>query len=127
MYQRIKNRLDAKFLLKEMREQGKDVFVGDRILELAGTLDGAYGATRRAHDMGGYILYFPDAQAYEDTAVDIWEFYNLEPTMYEYAEYIGESEYNETQWIEKLFLLSSDDSLVLIYPQEPSFRKARGK
>lgn len=117
MYQRIKNRLDAKFLLEEMRAQGKNVFVGERIMELTGILDDAYGAKRKAHDMGGYILYFPDAQTYEDTVVDVWEFYNIEPTMYEYMEYIGESESNNIQWVEKLFLLSSDDSLVLIYPQ----------
>ena len=118
MYQRIKNRLDAKILLEEMRMQGKNVFVGDRILELVGVLDDTYGAKRGAYDMGGYILYFPDAQTYENTAVDIWDFYNIEPRMYEYMEYIGESEFSDIQWIEKLFLLSSDDSLVLIYPQE---------
>ncbi len=122
MYQRIKNRLDAKFLLADMREQGKDVFVGDRILELAGVLDDAYGGNRKAHDMGGYILYFPDAQTYENTVVDIWEFYNIEPTLYEYMEYIGESESNDIHWVEKLFLLSSDDSLVLVYPQEAGQR-----
>lgn len=124
MYQRIKNRLDAKFLLADMREQGKDVFVGDRILELAGVLDDAYGGNRKAHDMGGYILYFPDAQTYEDTVVDIWEFYNIEPTLYEYMEYIGESESSDIQWVEKLFLLSSDDSLVLVYPQESCLKEA---
>ena len=122
MYQRIKNRLDAKFLLEEMRAQGNHVFVGERILELAGVLDDSYGADRKACDMGGYILYFPDAQTYEDTVVDIWEFYNIEPTLYEYMEYIGESESNDTQWVEKLFLLSSDDSLVLVYPQKAGQR-----
>lgn len=122
MYQRIKNRLDAKFLLEEMRSQEKNVFVGDRILELAGILDDAYGAQRKVYDMGGYILYFPDTQTYEDTIVDIWEFYNIEPTMYEYMEYVGESEFSNIKWIEKLFLLSSDDCLVLIYPQETDKR-----
>lgn len=122
MYQRIKNRLDAKFLLADMRAQDKNVFVGDRILELAGVLDDAYGGNRKAHDMGGYILYFPDTQTYEDTVVDIWEFYNIEPTLYEYMEYIGESESSDIQWVEKLFLLSSDDSLVLVYPQEAGQR-----
>lgn len=124
MYQRIKNRLDAKFLLADMRAQDKNVFVGDRILELAGVLDDAYGGNRKAHDMGGYILYFPDAQTYEDTVVDIWEFYNIEPTLYEYMEYIGESESSNIQWVEKLFLLSSDDSLVLVYPQESCLKEA---
>ncbi len=122
MYQRIKNRLDAGFLLEEMRIQGKDAFVGERIVELAGVLDDAYGAGRKANDMGGYILYFPDAQTYEDTVVDVWEFYHIEPTMYEYMECIGESASGNIQWIEKLFLLSSDDSLVLVYPQEAGKR-----
>ncbi|MCM1224893.1 MAG: hypothetical protein NC548_61635 [Lachnospiraceae bacterium] len=118
MYQRIKNRLDAGFLLGEMKAEGKNVFVGERIMELTGVLDDSYGADRKAHDMGGYILYFPDAKSYEDAIVDIWEFYHIEPTLYEYAEYIGGSGENGIQWIEKLFLLSSDDSLVLVYPQE---------
>ena len=118
MYQRIKNRLDAKLLLKEMREQGKNIYVGDRILELAGVLDDSYGAERKSNDMGGYILYFPDIQTYENTIAEIWKFYHIEPTMYEYKEHIGEREFLHVQWIEKLFLLSSDDSLVLVYPQE---------
>lgn len=123
MYYRIKNRLDAKFLLEDMRETGENVFVADRIMELVGILDDAYGAGRKAHDMGGYILFFPDADTYERTAVDIWEFYNLEPRGFEYMECIGESEFNDIQWVEKLFLLSSDDSLVLVYPQESQIKE----
>lgn len=117
MYYRIKNRLDAKFLLDDMRESGKNVFVADRIMELAGIIDDAYGAGRKAYDMGGYVLFFPDVDTYEKTIVDIWEFYNIEPREFEYAEYIGESEFSGIQWVEKLFQMSSDDSLVLVYPQ----------
>lgn len=117
MYYRIKNRLDAKFLLEDMRESEKDVLIAGRIMELAGMIDDAYGAGRKAHDMGGYILYFPDTETYERTIVDIWEFYHIEPRQFEYAEYIGETEPSDIQWVEKLFQLSSDDSLVLVYPQ----------
>lgn len=117
MYYRIKNRLDAKFLLDDMRESGKNVSVADRIMELAGIIDDAYGAGRKAYDMGGYVMFFPDVDTYEKTIVDIWEFYNIEPREFEYAEYIGEPEFSGIQWVEKLFQLSSDDSLVLVYPQ----------
>lgn len=117
MYYRIKNRLDAKFLLDDMREIGKDVFIADRIMELAGIIDDAYGAGRKAYDMGGYVLFFPDVATYEKTIVDIWEFYHIEPRQFEYAQYIGETELSDLQWVEKLFQLSSDDSLVLVYPQ----------
>lgn len=117
MYYRIKNRLDAKFLLEDMRKSEKDVLIAGRIMELAGMIDDAYGAGRKAHDMGGYILYFPDTETYERTIVDIWEFYHIEPRQFEYAEYIGETELSDIQWVEKLFQLSSDDSLVLVYPQ----------
>ena len=64
-----------------------------------------------------YVLFFPDEDSYEKAIVDIWDFYNIEPTLYEYAEFVGDSETDEVQWIEKLFLLGSDDSLLLIYPQ----------
>lgn len=118
MYQRIKNRLDARLLLKEMKAKRKNIFVGERILELAGILDEAYGEERKSKDMGGYILYFPDTQTYKDNVEEIWKFYNIQPNLYEYRECIGERELCSIQWIEKLFLLSSDDSLVMIYPQE---------
>ena len=118
MYQRIKNRRDAKVLLNEMITQEKNMEVGERILELVGVLDDAYGTGRTSKDMGGYILYFPDIESYENSIEDIEEFYNIEPEMYEYMERVGENKSESIQWIEKLFLLSSDDSLVLIYPQE---------
>ncbi len=43
--------------------------------------------------------------------------YHIEPKQFEYAEYIGETEFCDIQRVEKLFQLSSDDSLVLVYPQ----------
>jgi hypothetical protein len=118
MYYRIQNRLDARLLLADMRKRGQDVPIGDRILELAGTLDDAYGKDRKSTGMGGYILYFPDSETYENTIVEVWDFYHIEPREFEYQEYIGDTELNDVKWIEKLFLLSSDDSLVLVYPQK---------
>ena len=118
MYYRIKHRFEAKLLLEEQRKKNEYVFVADRILEIIGVLDDAYGTGRGAYSMGGYVLFFPTVKLYEDCIVDVWDFYKIEPTLYEYAEYIGDSETEDVQWIEKLFLLSSDDSLMLIYPQE---------
>ena len=66
---------------------------------------------------GGYVLFFPNEESYEKAIVDIWDFYNIEPTQYEYADFVGDTEMDEVQWIEKLFLLGSDDSLLLIYPR----------
>ena len=123
MYYRIKHRFEAKLLLDEMRETGKDVFVGDRILEEIAVLDDSYNdiekrGGRNRWDYGGYILFFPDVQSYEKGVVELWDFYNINPTEYEYADYLGDSVTADQKWIEKLFLLGSDDSLLLIYPQE---------
>ena len=122
MYYRIKHRFEAKLLLDEMRENGNCVFVGDRILEQAGVLDDSYNDSgkrggRNRWDYGGYVLFFPNEESYEKAIVDIWDFYNIEPTQYEYADFVGDTEMDEVQWIEKLFLLGSDDSLLLIYPR----------
>ena len=73
---------------------------------------------RNRDDYGGYVLFFPDKKSYEKAAVEIWDFYNINPTEYEYADYIGDSQTSDTQWIEKLYLMGSDDSLLLVYPQE---------
>ena len=123
MYYRIKHRFEAKLLLDEMRENNQNVFVGDRILEQIGILDDSYNVEgkrggRNRWDYGGYVLFFPDIASYEKDIVELWDFYNLNPTEYEYADYIGDSMTENVQWVEKLFLLGSDDSLLLIYPQE---------
>ena len=125
MYYRIKHRFEAKLLLDEMREAGRDVFVGDRILEQAGILDDSYNITgkvggRNRSDYGGYVLFFPDEKSYEKDVVELWDYYHIDPTAYEYADYIGDSMTSEIQWIEKLFLIGSDDSLLLIYPKRSS-------
>ncbi len=122
MYYRIKHRYESRLLLEEMRAMGKAVFVGDRILEQVGILDDNYNYAEKTGgrdrcDYGGYILFFPSEKCYEDCVVDIWDFYNIDPTQYEYADYIGDSQFSDVKWIEKLYLLGSDDSLLLVYPQ----------
>lgn len=85
--------------------------------ELIAVLDGAYGSCRGAFDMGGYILFFGDIQTYENHISKIMEFYHLDKDLYEYSKQIEGTADSTIQWREELYLLSSDDSLVLIYPE----------
>ena len=117
MYYRIKNRLDAECMSRFLIEQSKNNQVlADRIVCIAKMLDDAYGETREAHAMGGYILLFPNEEAYADVIHNVMDFYGLNADLYEYADVIDNRDGQE--WQEKLFLLSSDDALVLIYPRE---------
>ncbi len=118
MYQRIKNRLDVEIIEESLKPEKIDRAVIKRIGELAAILDREYGASRNSSDMGGYILLFTDAETYRKHISRIMEFYHLEKDLFEYSEQIAGIDDGIVQWQEELYLLSSDDSLVLIYPKD---------
>ena len=118
MYYRIKIQLDAELLAEEFISEEHKNPVMKRIKELIETLDLAYGAERKSHDMGGYILYFPDVQTYQKSIGKIEEFHHISQDLREYADTIAECGQENAEWIEELYLLTSEDSLVLIYPKE---------
>ena len=92
---------DISKMEKDTKELQGNFDVADRIVELIEILDGAYGESRKVFDMSGYILFFPDHNTYEKTIVDIWEFCHIEPTGYDYMDYIGDINQNGVKWIEK--------------------------
>lgn len=118
MYYRIKNQLDAEMLAEEFDPKATGSPVMKRIMEIVETLDFAYGAERKSHDMGGYILYFPDVQTYRKSIGKIEEFHKISRDECEYADRIAECRQENAEWIEELYLLTSEDSLVLLYPKE---------
>lgn len=118
MYQRIKNRLDAELLSEDLQRENIDNTVIKRIGELVAILDENYGACRSSADMGGYLLFFPDGMTYEKCYPHIMEFYHLKEELFEYSQQINERMDSDVEWWEELYLLSSDDALVLIHPKE---------
>lgn len=115
MYQRLMNKLDVDILENELQGEINDEVI-NRIREQIDILDGAYGTLRGTKDMGGYILLFTDKATYENSVDSIMEFYRLEKDLYEYSDCISEDFHSGQKWMEELFLLSSDDALVLIHP-----------
>lgn len=114
MYHRIKNKLDVEIMGDTLQSEKTDRAVMKRVEELVAVLDREYGGCRSSSDMGGYIMLFTEPQTYKRFISRIMEFYHLDKDLYEYSERIGETE----EWQEELYLLSSDDALVLIYPKE---------
>lgn len=113
MYYRIKNWLDARAVAVKMERDDMDGTVADRIREIAETLDSNYGALRSVHADGGYILFFPTREIYEELIEPLEELYNLEAGKREYLDYIG----RDGLWCEELYLFT-EEALVLIYPKE---------
>lgn len=118
MYYRIKNSLDAKMLAEEINRDLKEHIVADRIIERIAVLDDAYGKHRPPYAMGGYVLFFTNEKDYNKMIGEISKFYNISLNEYEYSEIIGEKLIGNTEWWEELFMLSSDDALVMIHPKE---------
>lgn len=117
MYQRIKNKLDMEIIKDFLESEQTNQNVVRRMEELTDILDGAYGGSRGAFDMGGYILFFGDIQTYGNHIAKIMAFYHLDGNLAEYSNTIEGTAGSTIQWREELYLLSSDDSLVLIYPE----------
>ena len=117
MYQRIKNKLDLEIVKESLKTEKVEDAVLKRIRELVEVLDrdDAYGAGRKAYDMGGYVLLFTERETYECYISKLMECYHLEKNLSEYTERISGTE-DGRAWQEELYLLSSDDALVLVYP-----------
>lgn len=112
MYQRIKNKSDLEIMKKSLKAEKVEDAVLKRIEELVEVLDREYGCCRGSSDMGGYVLLFTDRETYEN---HISKLYHLSETLPEYTERISGTE-DGRKWQEELYLLSSDDALVLVCP-----------
>lgn len=117
MYQRLMNRLDVDIWEKEVQGIVDDDVI-NRIREQINILDEAYGSNRSFKDMGGYVLFFNDKDTYEKSIDKIMDFYRLDRDLYEYSDCINEVQAGNQKWMEELYMLGSDDALLLIYPME---------
>lgn len=118
MYYRIKNKMDADALETLFGNSMNSAIVYDRVKEIIGRLDDTYGTLRSSRDMGGYVLLFLSEEEYELLHTQILSFYRLDVENYEYSEIINERMESSTDWWEELYLLSSDDALVIIHPKQ---------
>lgn len=121
-YFRIMNQLDGKMLCEDVLNNIKNESVRnkltERIFEITNTLDDNYGDYRNSYSMGGYILFFEETESYEKWIDNIFELYHISSDLAEYHDTIVTTEENETVWDEILFMLSSDDGLIIIYPEK---------
>lgn len=123
-YFRIMNQLDADMVCTDMLGKitgelsGSAKIVSERICQLANILDTNYGADRGAYSMGGYVLYFPDIDSYRTWIDKVYMFYNINPEFAEYEDVVCNVSSDDMVWKEKLFMLSSDDSITIIFPEK---------
>lgn len=88
-----------------------------RIMQVVETLDECYGDDRDIEaSLGGYAVIFSsmDASAREERK-NIFQKYHIQENEYEYCDLIISC--NNLQWMEKLFILSSDFNILMIYPK----------
>ncbi len=116
MFYRIKNGLDSSALADDIH--CCDSLLVDRINEITEMLDNNYSGRRSSKDYGGYILFFPTKEGYDRLIEKILRYYNLDSSLSEYEEVIGERAIGNTEWHEEMWLLSSEDALVCIHPEE---------
>lgn len=115
MYYRLKNQFEAEFLYDVASNNNIPHIVLERIQDVLEVLDTSYGIARTSNAMGGYVLFFPTKESYLDYAPAIYQHYHIDSTLYEYDDELTSTE--NMSWREKLYLLSSEDSLIFIYSE----------
>ena len=95
-----------------------DIFpiqVLERLKKRIETLDGNYGSVRNLEaDLGGYAVLFPAISLTEQSErKEILEKYHMPEEEFEYQEEILQKD--EHLWIEELYILSSDYSIIFFY------------
>lgn len=122
MYLRLKNKPDLEGFSVLFEEHGKKPLY-DKMMEDIEVLDAAYGVGRQSYSMGGYLLFFPTEEDYKSSLGTLAEVYHFDPWIYEFDDSIWEEQNTDYLWKKRLYLLSSDDALVMIYPEVKSEEK----
>ena len=89
----------------------------DKMMEDIEILDTTYGVGRESYSMGGYLLYFPTENDYKASLDTLAQVYHFDPWIYEFDDSIWEEQDTGCVWKRRLYMLSSDDALVMIYPE----------
>ena len=116
MYLRLKNKPDLEGFRVLFEEHGKK-FLYEKMMEDIEVLDTTYGIGRGSYSMGGYLLYFPTENDYKASIDVLAEVYHFDPWIYEFDDLLWEEQDTGCVWKRRLYMLSSDDALVMIYPK----------
>lgn len=90
--------------------------IWERLKERIETLEQCYGADRDLEaDLGGYAVIFPSmSQNEQEEYRNILEKYHAKENEYEYRDIISVEDGQE--WVEELYILSADYSVIMFFP-----------
>lgn len=117
MFLRIVNRLDIDcmetMIADAIKQDNLKKTVIDRIKKATDILDESYGKERMPYDMGGYVFLVTEVQEQEEARKKIIGCYHAGQKL-EYSDILCEGQ--GIQWHEDLYLITDDDSIMIIYP-----------
>lgn len=120
MYARIVNELDYKWLKENIRGEISVKNVADAVMNkienIVQSLDTCYGSARSASDMGGNVFVLTDDSVSMQQYEDILQSYHILKDAEEYSDIICREDNKE--WLCELYMIGSDDALVIIYVRE---------
>lgn len=115
MYIRLKNLPDLESLKGSFEEQNQIVLY-DNIKEDLSILDQAYRIDRSSFSYGGYIILCLNPDGVADDIESLCNTYNLDKELCEFVDDVWFDSNCNIQWRKQLYLLGSDDSLMIYYP-----------
>ena len=128
MYFKVINRLDVEALRQEAEDGllwSNESLTSDEkevcMMSLSGVgetiriLDSAYRSDRDAEaDLGGFVYFFPSIKDYERYVGRIKDYHHMTGLITEFTDVLSEKE--GFQMVSETYILSSDYSIVLVYP-----------
>ena len=87
----------------------------ERLTDYVVILDAEYSADRESFAQGGYVFFISNCEEAETAREEIIRCYNLDGQL-EFGNVFLKCEDTKEIWKEELYLRSSDDAVVIIYP-----------
>lgn len=122
MYLRLKNKTDLEGFSVLFEQHGKKPLY-ELMMEDIEVLDTAYGVGRLAYSMGGYLFYFPTENDFKTSLDALAEVYRFDPWIDEFDDFLWKEPNTGYVWKRRLYMLSSDDAMLMIYPELTSKEK----
>ena len=130
MYFKVINRFDVEALQQEaearllwsdecLTTNDKEVYTKalSGVSEIISILDSAYRADRDAEaDLGGFVYLFPSIKDYQVYIEKIKEYHHMTGIIAEFTDILSENE--RFQIVSETYILSSDYSIVMVYPMK---------
>lgn len=117
MYYKVSNMFDYLMLYAMFKNKLPQITL-ETVLEKIKILEDAYGKLKDFKDYGSCVMFFPTEKSFDNVYEQFLNHYHVDDDLAEYEDELVEED--GVVWKEKLFILGSENGVVLVYPERGS-------